>query len=86
MAVQYQAPTDDMAFIIRHIVDSDTIRQLPGFEEFTDDVIEAVLEEAGKFNAGVISELNTVSDQQGTTLGADHTVTTADGFKAAYEQ
>ena len=45
MAVQYQAPTDDMAFVIRHIVDSDAIRQLPGFEEFTDDVIEAVLEE-----------------------------------------
>ena len=86
MAVQYQAPSDDMAFVIRHVVDSKTISQLPGFEEFTDDVIDAVLEEAGKFNAGVISELNTTSDQQGAKLGADHAVHTPDGFKQAYEQ
>ena len=65
MAVQYQAPTDDMAFVIRHVIDSQKISQLPGFEEFTDDVIEAVLEEAGKFNAGVISPLNTVGDEDG---------------------
>lgn len=86
MAVQYQAPTDDMAFVIRHVVDSKTIGQLPGFEEFTDDVIEAVLEEAGKFNAGVISALNTVGDSQGAKLEDGHAVKTPDGFKDAYQQ
>jgi alkylation response protein AidB-like acyl-CoA dehydrogenase len=86
MAVQYQAPTDDMAFVIQHVVDSQTISQLSGFEEFTDDVVEAVLEEAGKFNAGVISELNTVSDEQGAKLEAGHAVKTPDGFKQAYQQ
>jgi acyl-CoA dehydrogenase len=86
MAVDYQAPTEDMAFLIRHVVDSKTIGQLPGFEDFSDDVVEAVLEEAGKFNAGVISPLNTVSDQQGAKLGPDYVVTTSPGFKAAYRQ
>lgn len=86
MAVQYQAPTDDMAFVIRHVIDSQKISQLPGFEEFTDDVIEAVLEEAGKFNAGVISPLNTVGDEDGAKLGENNTVKTAPGFKQAYEQ
>lgn len=86
MAVQYQAPTDDMAFVIRHVVDSQKISQLPGFEEFSDDVIEAVLEEAGKFNSGVISPLNTVSDEQGAVLGQANAVTTSPGFKDAYEQ
>lgn len=86
MAVQYQAPTDDMAFVIRHVIDSQKISQLPGFEEFTDDVIEAVLEEAGKFNAGVVSPLNTVSDETGASLGDGNVVTTSPGFKEAYQQ
>ena len=86
MAVQYQAPTEDMAFLIRHVIDAKKISQLPGFEEFTDDVMEAVLEEAGKFNAGVISPLNTVSDEHGATLGDGHTVKTSPGFREAYEQ
>ncbi|MCD8536191.1 MAG: acyl-CoA dehydrogenase [Burkholderiaceae bacterium] len=86
MAVQYQAPTDDMAFVIRHVIDSQKISQLPGFEEFTDDVIDAVLEEAGKFNAGVISPLNTVSDETGASLGEGNVVTTSPGFKEAYQQ
>lgn len=86
MAVQYQAPTDDMAFVIRHVIDAQKISQLPGFEEFSDDVIDAVLEEAGKFNAGVISPLNTVSDQQGSVLGEGNTVRTPPGFKEAYQQ
>lgn len=86
MAVQYQAPTEDMAFVIRHVIDSQKISQLPGFEEFSDDVIEAVLEEAGKFSAGVISPLNTVSDETGASLGEGHAVSTAPGFKDAYQQ
>jgi alkylation response protein AidB-like acyl-CoA dehydrogenase len=85
MAVQYQAPTDDMAFVIRHVVDSQKISQLPGFEEFSDDVIDAVLEEAGKLNSGVISPLNTVSDEHGAKLSG-HEVTTTPGFKEAYQQ
>ncbi len=85
MAVQYQAPTDDMAFVIRHIVDSQKISQLPGFEEFSDDVIDAVLEEAGKFSSGVVSPLNTVSDEHAAKLSG-HVVSTTPGFIEAYQQ
>ena len=86
MAIQYQAPTDDMAFVIRHVVDAQKISELTGFEEFTGDLIDTVLEESGKFNSGVISPLNTASDEHGATLGKDHEVTTTPGFKQAYAQ
>lgn len=86
MAVDYQAPTQDMAFIIRHLVDFDALSKLPGFEEFSEDVVQAILEEAGKFANGVISPLNTAGDTQGAALQSDHTVKTSPGFKEAYAQ
>ncbi|WP_369810252.1 acyl-CoA dehydrogenase [Orrella daihaiensis] len=84
--MQYQPPTEDMAFVIRHVIDSQKISELPGYEEFSEDVIDAVLEEAGKFNAGMISPLNTVSDETGASLGDGHSVKTPTGFKEAYQQ
>ena len=86
MAVQYTPPTEDMTFVINHVVDSTTIRQLPAFAEFSEDVTEAVLEEAGKFAAQVISPLNTTSDQKPPSLSSSHEVKTSPGFVQAYEQ
>lgn len=86
MPVQYRAPVEDMAFVIEHVVDSQSIAKLPGHQEFTPDLIEAVLNEADKFSHEVISPLNHPCDKQGATLGPDHTVTTSPGFQQAYEQ
>ena len=72
MAVDYQAPTKDMAFLIKHVVDLPTITALPGYEECSEDVIDAILDEAGKFANGVISPLNTVSDNKPPALSNDH--------------
>jgi len=84
MAVDYKAPIEDMAFLVNHVVDAQTVFQLPGYEECTPDVVQAILEEAGKFANEVISPLNIVSDTQGATLNADHSVTTSPGFAQAY--
>ena len=86
MAVDYRAPTKDMAYLLKHVVDLETVRSLPGYDECTDDVIDAVLEEASKFAHGVISPLNTVGDQQPPTLDKEHNVTTSPGFKEGYTQ
>ena len=47
MPVEYVAPTRDMRFVIEELVHFDQVSQLPGCEEFSSDLIEAILEEAG---------------------------------------
>jgi alkylation response protein AidB-like acyl-CoA dehydrogenase len=85
MPVEYVAPTRDMRFVIEELVHFDQVSRLPGCEEFSPDLIEVILEEAGKFANGVISPLNWPSDQQGALLQGD-TVKTSPGFKEAYAQ
>mgnify|MGYP000973191145 FL=1 len=79
----YRAPVKDMRFVMDEIVGLSEIAQLPGYEEATPDMADAVLEEAAKFAGGVLAPLNRVGDQQGCKLGADG-VTTPDGWKEAY--
>ena len=81
---EYVAPLKDMNFVLAEIAKIDEINQLPGFEEATPDLIEAVLEEASKFATDVLSPLNKVGD----TIGAKHEgdeVTTPPGWKDAYQ-
>ena len=86
MPVDYIAPQDDMRFVLQQLIDAQAIRQLPGYEEFSGDLVEAIIEEAGKFASGVISPLNSVSDEHGATLLPGNLVKTSPGFKEAYQQ
>ena len=81
----YTAPLQDMQFVIKELVGLADITAMPDCAEVTDDLVDAVLEEAGKFAAGVLDPLNRSGDQQGAKL-ADFKVTTAPGFKEAYRQ
>ena len=57
------------------------------FGDLSDDVVAAVVEEAGKFAATVIAPMNHDGDQHGCTLDTDtHAVATAPGWQAAYQQ
>ena len=82
---EYSAPLKDMRFVLKHVVGLDQVNTLPGWEEVTDDVVDAVLEEAAKFAHDVISPLNVVGDRQGAKW-KDGAVTTPPGFKEAYTQ
>jgi alkylation response protein AidB-like acyl-CoA dehydrogenase len=50
------------------------------------DLVEQVLEEAGKFCGEVLAPLNRVGDKHGCLWSPDGTVTTPPGFKDAYRQ
>ncbi len=82
---EYQAPMADMRFVLRELVDHSLIAQLPGFEDATLELGEAVLEEAAKFASGVLSPLNRVGDREGVRW-SETQVATATGWKEAYEQ
>ena len=79
----YLAPSADMKFVLRELVDRALIAQLPGFEEAGLDVAEAVLEEAAKFAGGVLSPLNPGGDLEGARW-SDGRVLTSAGWKQAY--
>ena len=57
---------------------------LPGFEGATPDIVDAVIEEAGRFAAEVLAPLNASGDAQGCARNAAGSVTTPGGFSAAH--
>jgi acyl-CoA dehydrogenase len=82
---EYIAPLRDMKFVIKELAGLDAVASLPGCEEVTPDLVDAVLEEAAKFASGVLSPLNVPGDRNGCKL-EDGVVTTTPGFRQAYQQ
>jgi 3-(methylthio)propanoyl-CoA dehydrogenase len=80
---EYLAPTADMKFVLRELVDMELLARLPGFAEMTPDLADAVLDEAAKFAAAVLSPLNRSGDLEGVRW-KDGQVLTAGGWKQAY--
>jgi len=81
----YAAPLKDMQFVLAELAGLDKVAALPGYEEATADVVEAILEESAKFTAEVLAPLNWSGDQEGAQW-ADKAVTVPKGFKEAYRQ
>ena len=83
--MSYIAPVKDMLFDIRHLANIDQVAQLPGFEDAGFDTAQAVLEEAAKFNEGVLAPLNWEGDKNPSSW-KDGVVTTTPGFRQAFAQ
>ncbi len=64
----YQAPLKQMRFTIEHLVDFKAVNALPDYEAVDADTVEAVLEEAAKFAAGVLAPTNWLGDRQGVKV------------------
>src|SRR5271165_2278601 len=81
----YKAPVDDYRFIMNDVLDAGELSRLPGFEEATPDLIESILEEAGKFCEAVLQPLNQTGDAEGCVY-ENGAVRTPTGFKNAYDK
>jgi 3-(methylthio)propanoyl-CoA dehydrogenase len=81
----YAAPLADMRFALTEIAGMAEIATLPGCEQASGDLVDTVLEEAGKLAAGVIAPLNRIGDQQGSRL-ENGVVRTPPGFKEAWKE
>ena len=83
--MSYRAPLQDMLFNIRHLANIEQIAAIPGFEDAGFDTAQAVLEEAAKFNEGVLSPLNWEGDRNPSSWHQG-VVTATPGFKQAFAQ
>ncbi len=82
----FVAPTRDIRFVLKNVVGIDALAQTGAYEDLSDDIIDAVLTEAGRLATEVVAPLNPVGDQQGSVRQDDGGVKTPDGFKEAYRQ
>ena len=81
--IPFAAPVRDLRFVLEELLEHGSL-SLPGFEEASPDLVEAVLEEAAKLAGEVWAPLNASGDRQGCVRRDDGGVTLPDGFAEAY--
>lgn len=83
--MSYTAPIRDLMFAATELAGLPGVNRLPGFEDATPELLQTILEEAGKFASEVLAPLNQSGDRQGVRL-EDGCAITADGWKEAYRK
>ena len=79
----YRAPVADIAFALKHAAGLKAALAEGLYGDLDEDMVDQVLEEAGRFAGEVIAPLNRVGDKSGTPF-KDGAVTTPPGWKDAY--
>ncbi len=82
----YITPRRDISFVVNELLHSEDVYQsLPGYEEVNEELINTIVDEAGKFSEEVLSPLNRSGDEEGCQWSQEG-VTTPAGFRDAYQQ
>jgi alkylation response protein AidB-like acyl-CoA dehydrogenase len=84
----YKAPLDDLRFALFDVLGAEsTLTSLQGGEGHTRDLLDAVLEEAGRLSEQLLAPTNGPADEEGCHFDkATQAVTTPKGFKEAFKQ
>ena len=77
----YRPPARDTRFVLTDLLKIGDHAEWP----VDVDLLDAIVEEAGRFAAQVIAPLNRASDEEGCTRHPDGSVSTPSGFREAYK-
>lgn len=80
----YKTPLDDIFFNLRDMGLLEQVLALPGYEEISDDIVDAVLHENAKFVQEVVAPTNRDGDHQGAKWD-NGKVTTPASFAQAFK-
>lgn len=81
----YAPPLAEIGFTLRHVAGLEAVMALPGYEHADDDLVDAILDEAGKLARDVLAPLNPIGDAHGAVL-ENGVVRMPPGFGDAYRQ
>ncbi|MEL7284917.1 MAG: acyl-CoA dehydrogenase family protein, partial [Pseudomonadota bacterium] len=79
----YTPPVSDIAFALTQLAGLSRFEGHPAFESYDAELIDPILDEAGKLARDVLAPLNQSGDKHGALLG-ETGVTAAPGFAEAY--
>jgi len=79
----YKAPVNDIVFTLNHEAGFDRLVQSGAYPDLSDDLVDAILDEAAKFADNVVAPLSWEGDQTGARL-EDDGVKVPESFKQAY--
>ncbi|MDF2389357.1 acyl-CoA dehydrogenase, partial [Nostoc ellipsosporum NOK] len=81
----YRAPVEDIAFTLKHVAGMKPALEAGTFGDLGEDVVDAVLGEAGRFATEEVAPLYKIGDEHGAVL-KDAAVTTPPGWKDLYRR
>jgi alkylation response protein AidB-like acyl-CoA dehydrogenase len=81
----YEAPVKDLNFVIKNLINLEDLTKITDYQHFSDDLVDAILEEAGKIGSEVLDPCNLSGDHEGSKRLDSGEVKTPQGYKEAYE-
>ncbi len=84
----YKPPLNDIRFVLHEVIRAEqTFSPLQGWGEVNRELLDAVIEESGRFTGQVLAPINQSGDEEGCSYDkATGSVTTPKGFKEAFAQ
>lgn len=79
----YKAPVEDILFTLKHVAGLKPALDGGAFGDLGEDLVDAILVEAGRFASEEVAPLYKIGDEHGAVL-KDATVTTPPGWRALY--
>lgn len=80
----YKAPVSEVSFVLNDLLNINSLTTITEFSEATPELVDAVVEEAGKFAGEVFAPINRSGDLEHSKV-VNGEVKTPKGFKEAYQ-